>query len=216
MANSQQLVIYVGRDASLFTDIKQVLRAEGFEVEWAEDRHRMVEELIADWYRVVLLDVDANDGLEPLRAIRAYHACVPVVVLAAPEDFRLTKVGLARLDGAEALVLKPLTNPTALVEVCQDAFRRLDRWRRVFDELSARRESQSTEDPRASDVATRLESLSPREREVMDLLVQGKHVKVIAMELNLSPKTIEHHRVNILKKMCVENVVELVRLVLMS
>ena len=35
----------------------------------------------------------------------------------------------------------------------------------------------------------------------MNLLVQGKHAKVIAMELSLSPKTIEHHRVNILKKM---------------
>ena len=164
MATPQQLVIYVGRDASLFTAIKQMLRGEGFEVEWAEDRHRMVEELIADWYRVVLLDVDGNDGLEPLRAMRAYHASVPVVVLAAPEDFRLTKVGLARLDGAEALVLKPLTNPTSLVEVCRDASRRLDRWRRRVRRTLLPAESRNTEDGRAPDLAARLESLSPRER----------------------------------------------------
>lgn len=57
-------------------------------------------------------------------------------------------------------------------------------------------------------------TLSDREHEVMDLLVLGKNTKEIARELGVSPKTVEYHRKNILTKMQVESVVELVRLIL--
>jgi len=58
----------------------------------------------------------------------------------------------------------------------------------------------------------RVSSLSPRERQVMDVLVAGKHNKVIALELGISPKTVDVHRGHIMEKMQVKSVIELVRL----
>jgi two-component system response regulator FixJ len=57
----------------------------------------------------------------------------------------------------------------------------------------------------------KLKLLTPREKEIMDLLVTGKPNKAIAFELGISQKTVDFHRANILKKMGVESVVELVR-----
>ncbi len=63
-------------------------------------------------------------------------------------------------------------------------------------------------------VASRISLLTPREREVMDLLAQGKQTKQIAKELTISPKTVEKHRSKVLHKMQVHTVVELVRTIL--
>ncbi len=65
---------------------------------------------------------------------------------------------------------------------------------------------------RKADVASRLALLTPREREVMDLVVRGKANKQIANALKLSPKTIEVHRAQVMKKLRAESVAELVRL----
>lgn len=63
-------------------------------------------------------------------------------------------------------------------------------------------------------VVARLASLTPREREVLDLVVAGKPNKVIAAELELSHKTVEFHRAKIMGKMQADGVADLVRMVL--
>ena len=60
----------------------------------------------------------------------------------------------------------------------------------------------------------RLATLSAREHEVCDLLVAAQHTKEIARQLEISTKTVEFHRANILRKMHAECVVELVRMLL--
>ena len=65
-------------------------------------------------------------------------------------------------------------------------------------------------------LANRIETLAPRQREVMDLLVAGKHTKAIAAELGISTKSVETHRTRLLKKMTLDSVLELVRLVITS
>ena len=63
-----------------------------------------------------------------------------------------------------------------------------------------------------SEVLGRLASLSPREREVFGLVVQGKANKIVAAELGLSEKTIEIHRANVMRKMQAESFAHLVRM----
>ena len=65
-------------------------------------------------------------------------------------------------------------------------------------------------------VGARFSLLSPREREVFDLVVTGKTNKAIAHHLDISPKTVEMHRSNVMKKLRVGNVADLVRLALAS
>ena len=64
-----------------------------------------------------------------------------------------------------------------------------------------------------SESLARLKSLTPREREVMDLVVEGKLTKQIARQLGISQKTVEVHRSNITRKMGVDSVAQLVKLV---
>lgn len=66
----------------------------------------------------------------------------------------------------------------------------------------------------ASQEPSELEPLTKREREVFDLLIQGKDVKEVAFELNVSHKTVHVHRANILAKLEVANNVELIRFAL--
>ena len=61
------------------------------------------------------------------------------------------------------------------------------------------------------DMAGRMEKLSPRQREVLDLLVAGKHSKQIAGDLGIGEKTVAKHRACVLEKMGAESVVDLVR-----
>jgi two-component system, LuxR family, response regulator FixJ len=63
-------------------------------------------------------------------------------------------------------------------------------------------------------IKARLESLTEREREVLDQLTQGKQNKAIAQDLGISPRTIEIHRARVMEKMDAQSVAELVRMML--
>ncbi len=66
----------------------------------------------------------------------------------------------------------------------------------------------------AIDILERMDTLSPREREVMDLVVDGNSTKEIARLLEISPKTVEIHRGHVMRKMRVRSSLELVKTVL--
>lgn len=66
----------------------------------------------------------------------------------------------------------------------------------------------------AEDIKLRLSSLTSREREVMDKVIAGQSNKVIAIELNLSQRTIEIHRANVMEKMAAKSLADLVKKVL--
>jgi len=83
----------------------------------------------------------------------------------------------------------------------------LKRIRIALDEDARRRRRRA----RQAAVDARLKTLSPREREVMDLLVEGKHAKQIAFEFGISEKTVAKHRSRVLDKMEVDGTVQLVR-----
>ena len=63
-----------------------------------------------------------------------------------------------------------------------------------------------------ADLRARLETLSPRERQVLDGLVAGQANKVIAFDLGLSPRTVEVYRANLMTKMQAQSLSELVRM----
>jgi DNA-binding CsgD family transcriptional regulator len=66
--------------------------------------------------------------------------------------------------------------------------------------------------PPADTLAPRVARLTPREREVLGYLAEGKPNKVIAIELGISQRTAEAHRARVFAKLAVRNAVELVRL----
>jgi two-component system response regulator FixJ len=82
----------------------------------------------------------------------------------------------------------------------------------MIDAALKQAESGARSEAAALDVAARIESLSPRERQVMDGLVAGLSNKLIAREYDISPRTIEVYRANVMTKMQANSLSELVRL----
>jgi FixJ family two-component response regulator len=150
------------------------------------------------------------------------HACAGCLVL----DVRLP--GMSGLDLQRELAARRITLPIIMItgfgdvptavsaltagaiDFIEKPFSRqllLDRIRHALDLDRAARSAQAERDA----LAARLALLTPRERQVVDLVVVGKTNKVMAMELGISEKTIEVHRAHAMKKMQVECVAELVR-----
>jgi len=69
---------------------------------------------------------------------------------------------------------------------------------------------------KVADIRARLESLSPRERQVLDGLVAGHPNKTIAFDLGISPRTVEVYRANLMTKMEAASLSDLVRMAIVA
>lgn len=130
--------------------------------------------------------------LQSLLARRAAH--VPVILISGHADVA-TAVQAMKLRAVDVLE-KPFRN-SELLERIQLAVR-LDLARR-------------TESAAQDRLSSRLDSLSSREREVMQLVVAGRANKQIALQLDLSIKTVEYHRSRLMRKLEVTTIADLVR-----
>lgn len=136
-------------------------------------------------------------GLELQEQLSADGHHIPIIVLTGFGDVPAAVRALK--GGAVDFVEKPF-NPQALLDLVQQAI--------VRDSEIRERAA------REAELAERMALLTPREREVMTLVVAGKANKVIAIDLSISERTVELHRGRIMKKMQARSLAELMRLVL--
>ena len=138
-------------------------------------------------------------GLELQEALRARGLKVPVIVLTGHGDIAMAV--RAMKAGAADFIEKPY-NDQVLIDSVNRA-------------LAASRSAQGS--PPAVDragIEARIATLSPREREVMQFVIEGKPNKVIATRLGLSTRTVEVHRAKVMEKMQAASLAELVRMAL--
>jgi RNA polymerase sigma factor (sigma-70 family) len=83
-----------------------------------------------------------------------------------------------------------------------------------IEEAFEREISGSVQDTRRTEQLALLKRLTPREREVLDLVVAGGHNREIAKKLRISPRTVEVHKARVMQKLGVASVADLVRLCL--
>jgi FixJ family two-component response regulator len=102
--------------------------------------------------------------------------------------------------------------PPGAVDFIQKPFRDQDLLDCINTALQKDRELRA-ERHRSDEARRRLQTLTPREAEVLDKVVQGCANKVIAMDLNVSQRTVELHRARVMQKVGVRSVAELVQLV---
>ena len=136
-------------------------------------------------------------GIELLKRIVAAANDSAVIMITAYGD--VPTAVLAMKAGAFHFVQKPF-DAEALLAAVEEALSRADEARDVLRELG---ESKA-----------RLAQLTQREREVLALLLEGLPTKLIAHQLQISPRTAEHHRAAVLQKMQARNISHLVRMTL--
>ncbi len=145
-------------------------------------------------------------GIELQAEILRRHCMAPMIFMTAHGDVALAVQAMRR--GAADFIEKPFP-PERLVEsIRQTAVNFPDVMRRV----NARSNSEGEGEVADFDIMGRIESLSPREREVLDCVLQGVLNKQIASQLTISIKTVEMHRANMMNKMHAKSLPDLVRM----
>jgi two-component system, LuxR family, response regulator FixJ len=136
-------------------------------------------------------------GLDLLRQLREDKAMLPAIVITGHGDVPMAVEAMKA--GALDFIEKPFED-----EVLLDAVSR------AVTELEKRPRDHGTID----DIRARMSHLSDRERQVMAGIVAGLPNKSIAYDLDISPRTVEVHRANVMSKMQAKSLAELVRMVL--
>jgi two-component system, LuxR family, response regulator FixJ len=136
------------------------------------------------------------DGLALQRELKLRGIGLPVIVITGHADVSLAVEAMK--SGAVDFIEKPF-NDDLLLSAIRVA---IDRHARDF-----------RRDDEAAAIKVRLDSLSPREREVLDGLIDGLPNKTIAYDLKISARTVEVHRANLMTRMGAKSVADLVRMV---
>jgi two-component system response regulator FixJ len=134
------------------------------------------------------------DGLELQEELNRRNAGLPVIVVTGHADVPLAV--RAMKAGAVDLIEKPYDDELLLATV-----------RRALAKAHGAREQAAAIDA----AKARIASLSARERQVLELLVAGQPNKIIAFELDISPRTVEIHRAHVMEKMEARSLSDLVR-----
>ncbi|NNM71703.1 response regulator FixJ [Enterovirga aerilata] len=195
-SETNPLVHVVDDDDAMRESLEFLLDSSGYSVRLYHGAQPLLDALpkIADGCVLTDIRMPGMDGIELLKRIRATGRTLPVIVMTAHGDVPLA-VEAMKL-GAADFIEKPFDD-----EVLLGAIR------------SAVEQSRTeAADPAIQDFTERLARLTQRERQVFDRLVAGEPNKVIARHLEISPRTVEIYRANVMSKMQAASISELVRL----
>jgi two-component system, LuxR family, response regulator FixJ len=175
-----------------------LLTTSGFAVRVYDSALSFLETVASVQPGCVVTDVrmPGMDGLALQRELKVRGVRLPVIVITGHADVPLAVEAMKA--GAVDFIEKPFNDESLLSAV------------RAAIERHARN---NRRDESAAAIRAKLDSLSPREREVLDGLVAGLPNKTIAYDLNISARTVEVHRANLMTRMGANSVAELVRMV---
>ena len=190
-------VYIIDDDEAMRDSLEFLLGAADFDVSLFESAQHFLDALPRIDFGCVVSDVrmPGIDGIELLQRLKADRRSFPVLIMTGHGDVPLA-VEAMKL-GAVDFLEKPFEDDR-LIGMIEIALQQA--------EAGARSEAATL------DIAARVESLSPRERQVMEGLVAGLSNKQIAREYDISPRTIEVYRANVMTKMEAGSLSELVRL----
>jgi two-component system response regulator FixJ len=196
----EALVHVVDDDDAVRDSLAFLLRTEGLEVRTYESpllllaaEGRMAGCVVTD------VRMPEMSGLELIRRLKEAGTDVPVVVMTGHADVPLAVEAMKA--GVVDFIEKPFDDETMLAA--------------IRSALARQPRRDAEDDPRTAAIRKRLDSLSGREREVLEGLVAGKPNKIIAYDLNISPRTVEVYRANVMTKMQAGSLSELVRMTML-
>ena len=198
---SSQVVHVIDDDSAVRQSLAFLLSTAGYAVRVHESAIAFLADLPAIQDGCVVTDIrmPGMDGLELQRQLQVRKASLPVIVMTGHGS-----VGTAR-EAFRAHAVDFLEKPIDHA-----------RLKCALDEAFARQAATHDRRRQHADAERLRARLTPREREVMDLVVTGRHNREVAEALGISTRTVEVHKARLMAKLGVDNVPGLVRLSLVA
>ena len=194
-------IIVVDDDEAVCEAFEALLQSAGFRTAAFNSGTAFLEAVMDSDAACVVLDIKMPgiDGLEVQRLLAKREMTVPVIIVTGYGDVAMAV--RAMRAGAIDFIEKPVARDHLIASV----ERAIEAGRNVRRRLDERLE-----------IEQRIDTLTPREREVFEQLVMGRPNKIAAYELGISPRTVEIYRKNIMTKMGANSLSHLVRMAIVS
>src|SRR5690606_842171 len=196
-ARRQPAIYIVDDDDGMRRALSVLMSTVGYQIIAFDKPTEFLEKFDPNQHGCLVLDVrmPQMSGLEVQQELNRRGAMLPVIMMTGHGDIPMAVQAMK--DGAFDFLQKPFRDQELL-----------DRINSALKQDAENRQMVQ----RHADMRRRAESLTPREREVMALVVDGRANKVIAIDLGLSERTVEIHRANVMEKMGARSVAHLVKM----
>jgi len=194
---SSKAVYVIDDDPAMRDSLDFLLDSAGFKVTLFDSASSFLDAVPGLKFGCVVSDVrmPGLDGIDLLKRLKEDKKQLPVIIMTGHGDVPLA-VEAMKL-GAIDFLEKPFEDDRLLTTINM-----------ALNRATEKRKDETV----AADIAARIATLSPRERQVLEGLVAGLSNKLIARDYDISPRTIEVYRANVMTKMQAGNISELVRL----
>jgi two-component system, LuxR family, response regulator FixJ len=198
---TKPVIHVIDDDEALRESIAFLLRAADLEVKAFSSAQAFLNTLPDASLSCVITDVRMPDmsGIELLRHLKELKLIVPVIVITGHGDIALAVEAMK--IGAADFFEKPFSDDLLLASI-RAALRQ--------------QEGETKRHAERAEIEHRLSTLSPREKDVLGGLIEGRANKQIAFDLSISPRTVEIYRANLMNKMQADSLSDLVRMALVA
>ena len=197
MNETEPTVLIIDEDESVRVALLFLMKSVELNARAYASAREFIAQYEADTPGCLVSDIrmPGMSGLELQQELKKRHSKMPMIFNNSHGDIPMAVEAIK--IGAEDCLTKPFRDQD-LLDCINNAMDKDQQQRRKLDEVQA--------------IEQRLTTITPRERQVLDRVVAGKANKVIAIELNLSHRTIEVHRSHVMEKMQARSLAELVKL----
>ncbi|HDZ37468.1 MAG TPA: response regulator [Marinobacter sp.] len=199
MTDIQQIVYVVEDDEAVRDSLELLLKSDDKPVKAYERATTFLKDYSEQMAGCIVLDIrmPGMDGMELQKKLNDRHSILPIIFVTGHGDVPMAVDAMK--EGAVDFIQKPYREE-ALLEKIEAALAQDLEQRKTLDEKQ--------------EIIRRIKSLTPREHEIMDRMIEGQANKVIAIELEISQRTVEIHRSRVMHKMGTHSLAHLVRMVL--
>ena len=199
MTDSQQIVYIVEDDEAVRDSLEMMLVSMEYKVVTFSTANAFLDEYSEAMAGCIVLDIrmPGMDGMELQKELNNHNSILPIIFVTGHGDVPMAVEAMQL--GAIDFIQKPYREQELLEKI------------KAALELDAEQRESLTE---KNQILQRLEELTPREKEIMDMMIEGLANKVIAIDLNISQRTVEIHRSRVMHKMGTHSLAHLVRMII--
>ncbi|MEJ2177815.1 MAG: response regulator transcription factor [Gammaproteobacteria bacterium] len=201
MSNKEKIVYIVDDDDAVRDSLLELLDSVGIHGLGFSSAREFLDGYDLNSGGCLVLDIrmPGMSGLDLQKQLTESNASLPIIFITGHGDVPMAVEAMKR--GAVEFIQKPFRDQD-LLDAIQIALENSKRDKGVVNERE--------------ETLKRIESLTNREREVLDWVVDGHPNKVIAIELGISQRTVENHRAHVMEKMNVRTTANLIKQVLLA